>query len=158
MSNAHTILNNRCQDRRREMPFFCLYHLGIKPGKRLAERRAIEHGSPNYADRYTGHLLVCAIAILLLSITDACLTLNILANGGEEVNWFMAILIEDSIEKFLAVKLALTVLPLLLLTIHHNVRITDMIRVRHLKYLILIGYSLLIGYELLLLNVAMANL
>lgn len=157
MSNALTVSDSRHQDRRKKMPFFCPYHLGIKPGRRMAERRALEHGQPKYVDRYAGHLLLCAVAILLLSFIDACLTLNILAGGGEEVNWFMAALIEDSVEKFIAFKLTLTALAVVLLVIHHNVRLTANIRVYHIKYTILSGYGTLIGYELILLGLIAAG-
>ena len=153
MDNALTTSDNRGQDRRQGMPFFCLYHLGIKSGRRMTERRAVANGKPKYVDRYAGHLMSCTIAILFLSVLDACLTLNILAGGGEEVNWFMAVLIEDSVEKFISIKLALTALALVLLVIHHNVQLAGKIRVWHLKYMILAGYSALIGYELFLLAV-----
>ena len=153
MNNAMIISNNRCRDRRQEVPFFCQYHLGIKPGRRVIDRRAAENGKPRYVDSYPGHLMLCAVAILLLSILDACLTLNILAGGGEEVNWFMAILIEDSVEKFIVFKLLLTALALILLVIHHKVQLPGKIHVWHLKYMILAGYGMLIGYELVLLSV-----
>lgn len=157
MSSALTASDNRYQDRRKKMPFFCPYHLGIKPGRRTTERRALKNGQPKYVDRYAGHLLLCAVAILMLSFIDACLTLNILAGGGEEVNWFMAVLIEDSVEKFIAFKLALTALAAILLVIHHNVRLTATIHVYHIKYLILSGYGALIGYELILLDMIAAG-
>ena len=147
MANTVAISNNRCQDRRQGMPFFCAFHLGIKTGRRIGERR-VGRGKPGYVDYYAGHLMLCTIAILFLSALDAFLTLNILANGGEELNWFMAVLIENGIEKFVGFKLALTALALILLVIHHNVQLTRRIRVRHIKYLILCGYSVLIGYEL----------
>lgn len=147
------ISDNRCQDRRQGIPFFCPYHLGIKPGRRMTERRAAENGEPRYVDRYPLHLMLCTVAILLLSVLDACLTLNILAGGGKEVNWFMAILIEDSVEKFIVIKLLLTGLALILLVVHHKVKLTGKICVWHLKYLILSGYGALIGYELVLLSV-----
>ena len=150
MANTVAISNNRCQDRRQGMPFFCAFHLGIKTGRRIGERR-VGRGKPGYVDYYAGHLMLCTIAILFLSALDAFLTLNILANGGEELNWFMAVLIENGIEKFVGFKLALTALALILLVIHHNVQLTRRIRVRHIKYLILCGYSVLIGYELHLL-------
>lgn len=152
MANAISASNNRYQDRRQGMPFFCLYHLGIKTGRRTSERRLMERGKPGYVDRYAGHLMLCTVAILFLSIVDALLTLNILAHGGEELNWFMAILIEDSVGKFVAFKLTLTSMALILLVIHHNVHLIKKIRVRHLKYMILAGYSMLIGYELYLLK------
>ena len=154
MVNAVEISNNRGQDRRQSMPFFCSFHLGLKTGRRVGERRATGRGEPVYVDCYATHLMLCAIGILFLSIADAFFTLNILANGGEELNWFMAILIEYSVEKFVSFKLALTSLALLLLVIHHNVQLTGRMRVRHLKYMALIGYSALIGYELHLLELA----
>lgn len=152
--NSYTLgIDCRQQDRRAKMPFVCLYQLGIKSGRRMGERRTNIKG-PAYVDRYSVHLVLCTISILILSSLDAFFTLNILAKGGEEINLFMAILIEDSISKFIAVKMALTALALLLLTIHHNVQLTEHIRVRHLGYLILSGYTLLIGYELFLLHLA----
>ncbi|MDE2388708.1 MAG: hypothetical protein KGN35_06440 [Betaproteobacteria bacterium] len=156
MMNVITVSNDRKQDRRQDMPFFCAYHLGIKMGRRSGERRVSARGKAEYVDRYAGSLLLCIVAILFLSALDACLTLNILANGGEEINWFMAVLIEASVEKFVAIKLALTAMALILLAIHHNVRLVKFLRVRHLKYMILGGYSTLIGYEWYLLELAAA--
>ena len=156
MIDAIAVSNNRKQDRRQDMPFFCAYHVGIKMGRRIGERRVSEKGKPVYVDRYTGNVLFCVIAILLLSALDAFLTLNILNKGGEEINWFMAVLIEESTEKFVAVKLALTAMALILLVIHHHVRVIECLRVRHLKYAILAGYSTLIGYEFYLLELAAA--
>ena len=151
--NLTATVDHRIQDRRQDVSFFCAYHLGIKSGKRENERRLGKGGSA-YVDRYSSHLMFCVIGILMLSICDAVFTLKILANGGEEINWFMAVLIEDSVSKFIAIKLALTSLALVLLVIHHNVQLTYQIRVRHLKYMILTGYGLLIGYELHLLQLA----
>ena len=59
-------------------------------------------------------------------------------------------------EKFVVFKFALTSMALILLVIHHNVHLTGGMRVRHLKYMVLIGYSVLIGYELYLLELAAA--
>lgn len=157
MANAAAISNNRNQDRRKDMPFFCPFHLGMKTGRRVGERRAPDRGEPVYVDYYAGHLMLCTIAILFLSIGDAFFTLNILANGGEELNWFMAALIKDSVEKFIVFKLALTSMALILLVIHHNVHLIGGLRVKHLKYAVLIGYSVLIGYELYLLKLAAAH-
>ncbi len=156
MAKIIAISNNRCQDRRQSMPFFCAFHLGIKTGRRISERRATECGKPGYVDCYASHLMLCTIAILFLSALDAFLTLNILTNGGEELNWFMSVLIEAGVEKFVGFKLALTAMALILLVIHHNVQLTRRMRVKHIKYLILFGYCVLIGYELHLLELAMA--
>lgn len=145
----------RVQDRRKAVPFFCAYHLGLKQGRRMNERRMSEaRWGPAYVDRYADHMMLCVVGILFLSICDAFFTLKILAQGGEELNWFMAVLIDNSVEQFIAVKMTLTSLALIMLVIHHNVRILYTLRVRHIKYTILSGYSILIGYELYLLELA----
>ncbi|SER26473.1 hypothetical protein SAMN05421690_101532 [Nitrosomonas sp. Nm51] len=147
--------NTRVRERRRDAPFFCAYHLGFKPGRRMNERRSeTARWGAVYVDRYANHLMLCVVGILLLSVGDAIFTLKILTRGGEELNWFMAILIDESVNKFVAVKMSLTALALIMLVIHHNVRIVYTMRVRHVKYAILAGYSVLIGYELYLLNLA----
>jgi len=155
MTSSAAVMDNRHQDRRSETPFFSLYQIGIKTGRRMSERR-LNIKAPVYVDRYAGHLMLCVICIMILSSLDAFFTLNILVKGGEEINPFMAILIEDSVSKFIGVKLALTSLGLVLLTMHHNVLLTEKIRVRHVKYSILSGYTVLIGYELFLLHLAAA--
>lgn len=139
------------QDRRSSIPFFCPFHLGIKSGGRVGERR-LNSKRWDYVDYYPNHLLFCIIAILMLSVLDAYFTLNILARGGEELNWFMLVVIEESVEKFISVKLALTGLALIFLTIHHNAQYLLKLRVRHILYIVLVSYTVLIGYEILLLS------
>ncbi|MDR4516665.1 MAG: DUF5658 family protein [Nitrosomonas sp.] len=145
----------RTQDRRGAVPFFCAYHLGLKQGRRMNERRRSgARWGAAYVDRYADHLMACVVGILFLSICDALFTLRILAHGGEELNWFMAVLIDDSVEKFITFKMALTSLALIMLIIHHNVRVFYRVRVGHINYAILSGYSVLIAYELYLLDLA----
>lgn len=139
------------QDRRGGMPFFCPFQLGIKYGSRVGERRLNSKGW-GYVDSYPNHLLFCAIAILMLSVLDAYFTLNILERGGEELNWFMLIAIEESIERFVSIKLALTGLALIFLTIHYNAQYLLRLRVWHILYIVLVSYMVLIGYEILLLS------
>lgn len=143
--------NRISKDRRSNIPFFCLYHIGIKSGRRVGERR-LKWNKLNYVDRYPWHLMLCIIAILMLSSLDAHLTLNILSRGGEELNWFMLAAMNESIEKFIGVKLALTGLAIVLLTIHHDMQYWWRLRVRHMLYLTLTGYVGLIGYEIILLS------
>jgi hypothetical protein len=96
--------------------------------------------------------MLCIITILMLSCVDAHLTLNILARGGEELNWFMLATLNESVEKFVGVKMALTGLAVIMLVIHHNVQYLWKFRVRHMLYLTLAGYFWLIGYEIMLLS------
>lgn len=149
MNNTETG-ERRAWERRSPIPFLCPYQLGIKSGRRSGVRRAAVNVA--YVDNYAGHIVFCCLVIVLLSATDAFLTLNILERGGVELNEFMAELIEDSTHKFVMFKLALTSLAAVFLVIHHEVRIMTKFRCRHLLYTILAGYICLIGYELILLN------
>ncbi|SDW64722.1 hypothetical protein SAMN05421882_102024 [Nitrosomonas communis] len=150
--NMKIIIDQRSRNRRASIPFFCLYHVGIKKGRRINKRRS--GAGAAYVDSYAPHLVLCTIAIVLLSAMDALLTLNILARGGTELNIFMTILMEDSTEKFVHFKLALTSLALIFLIIHHNHQLIAKLQVRHLLYLILFGYLTLIGYEVALLTIS----
>ncbi|CAE6509123.1 conserved membrane hypothetical protein [Nitrosomonas nitrosa] len=147
--------DQRFRDRRVGTPFFCLYHLGIKQGRRMDNRRS--GAGAAYVDCYADHLMLATAAIVFLSAMDAFMTLNILANGGIELNNFMAILMEDSAEKFVYFKLALTAFSAIFLVIHHQVQLTKKIQVKHLIYFILVGYTALICYEIGLL-IAIGNI
>ena len=150
MTTDQLITDQRLWERRAEISFVCPYQLGIKPGRRVAQRRS-DHGAA-YVDQYGWHLVVCVLAVVLFSATDAFLTMNILSGGGTELNHFMAILIEEGVQKFVFAKLALTSLAVIMLTIHHEVRLCAGIRCRHLLYIFLSGYACLISYELMLLQ------
>jgi hypothetical protein len=149
MANHTASIEQRLQDRRSDISFICPYQLGLKQGKRVATRRADSKAA--YVDSYSWQLVFCCLAIVLLSASDAFLTLNILANGGVELNGLMAILIDDSTQKFVLFKLSLTSLAAIFLVIHHDLEIFAGFRCKHILYLILLGYFFLIGYELVLL-------
>ncbi|MCC6917469.1 DUF5658 family protein [Nitrosomonas sp.] len=150
MSNQLTV-NRRSRERRIRAAFVCPYQLGFKQGRRLVQRRSVRGAA--YVDQYDWLLTTCCLAIVLLSAADAFLTVSILTGGGTELNYFMEILIENSTQKFIAFKLALTSLAAILLTIHHEVQIHGGFRCRHLLYMISTGYTCLISYELILLQV-----
>ena len=145
------MMDRRLQERRAETSFVCPYQLGVKHGRRVARRRSGKGAA--YVDQYAWPLVVCCLAIVVFSATDAFLTINILSGGGTELNYFMAVLIEGSAQQFIHFKLALTSLAVIILTIHHEVQIWGEFRCRHLLYMISAGYTCLIGYELVLLQV-----
>ena len=78
---------------------------GFRPrrrgGRRAEDRYAL-------VDWHEPHLLLTAVLILLLSTADAFLTLNILLLGGEELNPFMAWMLDRNLLLFTAVKMLLT--------------------------------------------------
>ncbi|HMV12589.1 MAG TPA: DUF5658 family protein [Nitrosomonas sp.] len=145
MMHTNMTIDQRILDRRSTIPFLCPYQLGLKQGKRVLKRRSGSGAA--YVDTYSTYIVLCTILTIILSALDALLTLNILARGGVELNNFMAVLIDDSTEKFVSIKLALTSLAMIFLLIHHHVELTQSLKVKHLLILILVGYSTLICYE-----------
>lgn len=151
MMTNQPAIDRRSQERRAEAAFVCPYQLGTRQGRRSTQRRSVQGAA--YVDQYGWPVTACCLAIVLLSATDAFLTINILSGGGAELNYFMETLIESSTQKFIDLKLALTSLATILLTIHHEVQIHSGLRCRHLLYTISTGYTCLIGYELILLQI-----
>ena len=145
-------MDRRVEDRRQGTPFFNLYQLGIR-GRRRAARRD-EDTDVVYPDHYQPSVVLCALAVVIMSALDAAFTLRLMSAGAVELNAVMAVLIEDDVRKFVMFKLALTSLAVLLLVIHHEARLGSWLRVRHIHYATIFGYCVLIGYELALLRVA----
>lgn len=145
-------MDRRVEDRRQGTPFFNLYQLGIGGRRRNARRGGDD--VITYPDHYHPSVILCALAVVIMSALDAAFTLSLLSAGAVELNSVMAVLIEDDVRKFVVFKLALTSLAVLLLVIHHEARIGSWLRVRHVHYATIAGYAILIGYELALLRVA----
>lgn len=122
-------------------------------GRRRHVRRAEDREIHRYVDRYDGHLVFLVIAVLLLSTTDAYLTLFIVAMGGVELNPFMAYFMERSPVNFFLVKYGLTAAGLLWLLVHKNFRILGRtVNVRTILTVIPCLYGLLVLYELFLIG------
>jgi hypothetical protein len=119
--------------------------------RRRGPRRASDHHG-YYVDWYETRLFAVSLAIVLLCCTDALLTLTLLERGAEEVNLFMAHLIEQGIRTFVSIKLAITVVGLLVLVAHSTFRLLGFVRVRHILYGILASYMVLFVYQLELLS------
>jgi hypothetical protein len=92
-----------------------------------------------------------SLLILLLCCFDAVLTLTLINHGAYEVNPFMAPLVEGSWTAFVVVKLGLTAMGVVLLTILARLRIFGR-SVGITLYLVLAGYVALVAYELFLLR------
>ena len=115
-------------------------------------------------DWHEPRILYLALAVLLLSCTDALFTLNLLKTGANEANAVMASMLDESTHRFLAVKIGLTSVSIVILVAVARVRIFGLVRVELLLQCICAGYLLLIGYEIFLfsvvfeLNFAVGNL
>ena len=141
--------DRRYTDRRR----FSLRTLicSVSKGRRRELRRVHDQYHGGYIDRYESRLLFSTVGILLLSLTDAALTLTLLRRGAVELNTFMAVLIESDVQVFIAGKMIITLAALLLLLYHARFRVSRYLRVSYLIYFFFSVYTLLIAYELTLL-------
>ena len=81
-------------------------------GRRVHVRRRSDRKRIFPLDRYGASIFALIMAILLLSLTDAMLTLILLNHGAVELNPVMAFYIDLGPEAFLITKYLLTALPL----------------------------------------------
>ena len=122
-------------------------------GRRMANRRASEHRRPYFVDRFSPAMFVFLLMLLITSLVDAILTIQLIEAGAKEINPLMDRLLERGVLPFLLGKYVLTVagLPLLLIFKNHYLFGTR-IRVGHLIPLIVALYLALIGYQLVLMQ------
>ncbi|HEV2443769.1 MAG TPA: DUF5658 family protein [Steroidobacteraceae bacterium] len=137
------------------------------PDRRTRVARALVYGSFNprrLGPRRTGEAQVGAIdwfhpwwlaigtLILALCAIDAVLTVVLINHGAYEVNPLLAPLIGGSGLLFVAVKVGLTGVGVVLLTLLSRSKAFGRIPVSLLMYAVVIGYGALIAYELHLLR------
>jgi hypothetical protein len=144
MADGVLVADRRSGYDRRRMSFRTFLQGGMTP-RRRGGRRAGD--ASMLVDWHEPHLVFMAIAILLLSVADAFLTLTLLSNGASEVNPVMDYFIADSPRLFAAVKMALTGTGVLILVICARATVFRVIRVSAFIHWFLLGYAALIGYE-----------
>ena len=112
---------------------------------------AAEHRRAYFVDRFSATLFVQIIAVLILCVVDAVLTLALIHRGGEEFNPLMGCLLAHGMRPFLIGKYVLTAvgLPLLLIFKNHGLFGTRF-RVGHLIPIIVALYLVLIAYQTIL--------
>jgi len=103
-------------------------------------------------DTFDSTAMCLAVTLMVLSITDAVLTLNILAAGGEEVNPVMNHMLGYGTFAFVASKMLMTAIPLTALTAAGNLVVYNFVRVRTLTATLVGLYCGLIVYELTILS------
>ncbi len=93
-------------------------------GRRERSRRDDDMGKAIIFDLYNQKLFLIITAILILSITDAVLTLVIIQRGARELNPVMAYFLEHGTLAFIVAKYVLTSIGVLILLIFKNVFLT----------------------------------
>jgi hypothetical protein len=136
------------KNRRRENSFHAFLYGNFRP-RRRSSRRADDHHRFIF-DWHEPHVLYTALAIVLLSCTDALFTLNLLQIGAIEVNQIMDHLIQTSVERFLWIKIGTTIVSVLVLVFVAQRRILGQFRAIRILQGICVLYAGLIGYEIYL--------
>ncbi len=126
-----------------------IVHGSFKP-RRLGPRRTGEERL-GAIDWYHPWWLAIATLILALCAGDAVLTVVLIDRGAYELNPVLAPLIRSG-ALFVAVKVGLTGMSVVLLTLLSRIRAFGRIPVGLVLYAVLAGYAALIGYELHLLG------
>ena len=148
-ANSQTIERRHTINRRNDVWWAFLYG-NFRPRRRLNRRAADEHHF--LFDWHESHILYLALGVLLLSCTDALFTLNLLSAGATEGNTFMASMLDDSVDNFLAVKIGITSLSLIVLVAAARRKFFRSFSVEHLLQVLCVGYFLVICYEVFLLT------
>ena len=127
-----------------------LFYGSFNP-RRRGPRRDGEHGL-GAIDWFHPWWLAVATVILVLCACDAILTVVLIDRGAYELNPLLAPLVGGSGMLFAGVKIGLTGVGVVLLTLLSRVKAFGRLPVALLLYGVLAGYGMLIAYELRLLG------
>jgi hypothetical protein len=134
---------------RRALSLKTLLASGFSPRRRMG-RRADDQELP--VDFHDPRLLVPVVAMLLLSLTDAFLTVRLMSDGAQETNPLLAFVLTEHPRLFAAVKMGLTGFGTLLLVVLARARAFKVVRVSVFLYGLAAAYFALVGYEAWLLS------
>lgn len=129
---------------RRALTLRTLIASGFSPRRRTG-RRAGDHELP--VDFHAPRLLVPVITMLVLSITDAFLTVRLMSDGAQETNPLLAFVLNEHPGLFAAIKMGLTGAGTLLLVALARARAFKVIRVSIFLYGLAAAYLALVAYE-----------
>lgn len=122
-----------------------LLYGNFRPRRRSSRREVDAHWY--LFDWHEPRVLYLALAVFLLSCTDALFTLNLINAGAAEANAVMARMLEVGMNQFVSVKIGMTGFSLIVLVIAARRNFIGPFNVEHLLQAFLAGYVLLIGYE-----------
>jgi len=120
-------------------------------GRRKEMRRDEDNRESYFLDHFSLRIFIVIIAIILLSLTDALLTLYLIRHGAAEVNPIMEHFLRYGPLPFLAAKYLLTTASIVLLLIYKNVHIFGTrIRAKYLFIVIFLIFTSVVLWELFL--------
>lgn len=118
-TNQRNTADRRCQ------PTPILSRYTFRGGRRRTIRRDNDRGRHIFVDLYSTRLLLIVLVLLVMSCTDAILTIALIYRGiAVEANPLMASALSYGILPFTVIKFSITAFALLVLCVFKNVRIT----------------------------------
>jgi hypothetical protein len=131
----------------------CVLDTLVGVGRRMFHRRLHDHRRAYFVDRFSLSTLLLILTLLILSIVDAVITINLLAVGCGEVNPLMANLLDRGVVPFLVGKYILTAAGLPVLLIFQNFTLFGTrFRVFYLLPTLVALYVFLLAYQVSLLH------
>ena len=149
MTTLDNTIERRVTSDRRRLTLRTIIQSGFTP-RRRGGRREGEHDS--LIDWHEPGLLFLALAILLLSVTDAFFTLTLLTNGAKEANPVLAYVLERYPGYFAVLKMVLTGGGVIVLVVMARAKVFRIVRVRTILQCFLGAYVFLVFYELWMLR------
>jgi hypothetical protein len=142
--------NKRSGQDRRTRKFPKLKYL-LFAGRRAEVRRKEDLQHTFYFDRYSSHLFAAIVAILLLSVLDALLTLHLIDKGSTEMNPVMSFFLRFGPNVFMGAKYFLTCFGVVVLLLLRNVVRKRSVTHAHNLFSYIIGaFATVIVWELYL--------
>lgn len=140
-------LERRTRPERRQRIWWSFVYGSFRPRRRRIGRRT---GDERFqaTDWHGAHLWATSIAILILSVVDAFLTVTLISGGAVELNPIMAAVMGHDIGVFALVKIAMTGLCVMLMVFLARYRFMRLVRVELLLYGVLLTYLFLVGHEM----------
>jgi hypothetical protein len=129
---------------RRALSARTFFQGGLTPRRRHGRRHGEHH---SLVDWHEPHLLFLSLMILLLSVTDAFLTLTLMTHGATEANPVLDYVLSARPELFAVVKMLLTGIGVLVLVALARAKVFRIVRVSAIMHWFLVLYIALICYE-----------
>jgi hypothetical protein len=148
-SPTSTAERREAPDRRRRL-IHALFVGGLTPRRR--NHRRLTEGQTRLHDLHEAKWLGVAMLIMLLSVADAMLTLQLMDLGAIEINPVMALFLDSGSPGFAYLKVALTGVSVIVLTVMARLHAFGRVPVGLVLYLVLGLYGSLIAYEFWLLE------
>ena len=143
------LVDRRVNDDRRKPSLRSFLQGGLIP-RRRGGRRTGDNYLP--IDWHDPHLLFLSVVMLMLSVTDAFMTVTLLADGAVESNPLLEFILNEHPRWFAASKMALTGLGIIVLVALARSRLFGAISGRLVFQLLALAYLALVGYEIWLVS------